>query len=383
MGRFGRSGRNGTTGSGIPCAISGAAARRRAGPRLPAVRVERSVRQPRGPWASINFVTAHDGFTLRDLVVLRGQAQRGERREEPGRHRRQPVGELRRRGRDRRSGDPAAAAAAGPEHAATLLLSPVPRCWSMGDEMWRTQRGNNNAYCQDNATSWVDWRGRRRGSADMLETAAAACCFLAARLRARRRRCGRASSSRAGRRAAATASATWSGSARRRPMTDADWFDGARRTLQMWIDGRDVRGTPRAAPMTDDSWLLVLHAGAEPVELTLPGPRLRRGLHAGAGHRGRRPVNRPTRAAVRRRRAHRAGPAARYCAATGLAVHGCASADRGSERWCRPQPTCRRTRRQAVAVTRPNSAGEASRACWAAPARCSRTGRTGQRHCAS
>ncbi len=56
----------------------------------------------RHPPSSINFITAHDGFTLRDLVVLRAQAQRGERREQPRRDRRQPVVQRRRRGGDLR-----------------------------------------------------------------------------------------------------------------------------------------------------------------------------------------------------------------------------------------------------------------------------------------
>ena len=56
----------------------------------------------RDPFASINFVTAHDGFTLRDLVSYDAEAQRGQPRGQPRRHRRQPLVELRRRGRDRR-----------------------------------------------------------------------------------------------------------------------------------------------------------------------------------------------------------------------------------------------------------------------------------------
>ena len=56
----------------------------------------------RRPFASINYITSHDGFTLRDLVTLRGAAQRGEPRGEPGRDDGQPLVELRRRGRDRR-----------------------------------------------------------------------------------------------------------------------------------------------------------------------------------------------------------------------------------------------------------------------------------------
>ena len=55
-------------------------------------------------------------------------------------------------------------------------------------------------------------------------------------------------------------------------MTDADWFDGSRATIAMWIDGTDVRGHgPSGQPLTDDSWLLVLHAGVADTEITLPG----------------------------------------------------------------------------------------------------------------
>ena len=82
-------------------------------------------------------------------------------------------------------------------------------------------------------------------------------------------------------------------------MTDDDWFDGGRRTLMMWIDGRDVRGhTTGGEPLTDVSWLLVLHAEAAPTTLTLPGNAVRQQLRPGAGHRHRRPASRPIRRAL-------------------------------------------------------------------------------------
>ena len=68
----------------------------------------------RSPYASVNFVTAHDGFTLRDLVSYDAEAQRGQRRGQPRRHRQQPLLELRRRGRDRRPGDRSRCAAGRP-----------------------------------------------------------------------------------------------------------------------------------------------------------------------------------------------------------------------------------------------------------------------------
>ena len=77
----------------------------------------------RRPFASINFVTAHDGFTLRDLVTYERKHNEANLRGQPRRHRQQPVGQLRRRGRDRRPGDQrrAAAAAAQPARDAAAL----------------------------------------------------------------------------------------------------------------------------------------------------------------------------------------------------------------------------------------------------------------------
>ena len=98
------SGRSGTGATATPSAASGAATR--ASPADLGYRLTGSSdlyeNGGRRPHASINFVTAHDGFTLHDLVSLRAQAQRGERREQPRRQRRQRRLQLRRRGRDRR-----------------------------------------------------------------------------------------------------------------------------------------------------------------------------------------------------------------------------------------------------------------------------------------
>jgi glycogen operon protein len=116
----------------------------------------------REPEQSINFVTCHDGFTLNDLVSY------NEKHNEAN-------GEENRDGaNDNRSWN---CGAEGPsdnpdiEHlrnrqvknffAVTLLSLGIPMI-SMGDEVRRTQRGNNNAYCQDNKTSWFDWTLLRR-----------------------------------------------------------------------------------------------------------------------------------------------------------------------------------------------------------------------------
>ena len=107
---------------------------------------------------SVNFVTCHDGFTLNDLVSYNAQAQRGQRRGQPRRRQRQPQLELRRRGTD--ATIPSIERLRNRQVknflTVTLLSLGMPMIL-MGDEVRRTQRGNNNAYCQDNEISWFDW----------------------------------------------------------------------------------------------------------------------------------------------------------------------------------------------------------------------------------
>jgi isoamylase len=118
----------------------------------------------REPQASINFVTAHDGFTLHDLVTY------GEKHNEANGERNQDGSDDNQswnHGVEGETDDPAIVALRDRQKLnmlATLFLSQgVPMLLS-GDEMGRTQRGNNNAYCQDNELSWCDWKldDRRR-----------------------------------------------------------------------------------------------------------------------------------------------------------------------------------------------------------------------------
>ena len=122
-------------------------------------RVERSLSNSgRHPYHSINFVTSHDGYTLNDLVSYEqkhNQANGEDNRDGDnnnysanngveGPTRRKPIVDLRRR--------------QVKNMMATLLLSQGTPMMVSGDEVLRTQRGNNNAYCQDNAISWFDWK---------------------------------------------------------------------------------------------------------------------------------------------------------------------------------------------------------------------------------
>jgi len=121
----------------------------------------------RRPWASINFITVHDGFTLQDLVSY------NDKRNEAN-------------GEDNRDGSDAdnswnygvEGPASDPDVVvlrdrqkrnllATLLLSLGVPMLLAGDEIGRTQRGNNNAYCQDNEISWFDWEHIRREDEDL------------------------------------------------------------------------------------------------------------------------------------------------------------------------------------------------------------------------
>ncbi|MBL8589082.1 MAG: glycogen debranching protein GlgX, partial [Methylobacteriaceae bacterium] len=109
------------------------------------------------PSRSVNFVTAHDGFTLADLVAFSAKrnAANGEDNRDGADH---EIGWS--NGVEGASDDPAILAARRRDARAllgTLLLSRGTPMLSMGDELGRTQGGNNNAYAQDNATSWIDW----------------------------------------------------------------------------------------------------------------------------------------------------------------------------------------------------------------------------------
>ena len=116
----------------------------------------------RGPLANINFVTAHDGFTLSDVTsyAQKHNWANGERNADG-------ISENHSRnwGAEGPTDDPAILALRNRHRRnliATLLLSQGVPMVLAGDEMGHSQNGNNNAYCQDNETSWIDWDLNRR-----------------------------------------------------------------------------------------------------------------------------------------------------------------------------------------------------------------------------
>jgi glycogen operon protein len=113
----------------------------------------------RRPWASVNFITAHDGFTLRDLVSYErkhNEANGEDNRDGTDDNRSQNFGV---EGETTSPVIRARRMAAARAQLGTLLLSTGTPMLLGGDELWRTQGGNNNAYCHDDDTTWVDWSG--------------------------------------------------------------------------------------------------------------------------------------------------------------------------------------------------------------------------------
>ncbi len=115
----------------------------------------------RRPHASINFVSAHDGFTLADLVSYNQKHNEANQEDNRDGHDNNLSWNC---GVEGPTDDPAVRALRARQQRnllATLLLSQGVPMLLAGDEIGRSQRGNNNAYCQDNEVSWIDWRARR------------------------------------------------------------------------------------------------------------------------------------------------------------------------------------------------------------------------------
>ena len=218
----------------------------------------------RRPWASVNFITAHDGFTLRDLVSYdekHNHANGEDNRDGTNDNRSWNCGT------EGETADPAVLALRDRQARnllATLLLSTGTPMLTAGDELWRTQGGNNNPYCLDDETSWVDWAPGER-AADMLAFARRVIAVRAASPALRQPEFFDGRPSTTGR-----PDLVWlapDGT----PMTGEDWFDEHRRTIGMWVDGSTSLSRDRDGELVpDDSWLVLLHAGDGPAAVTLP-----------------------------------------------------------------------------------------------------------------
>jgi glycogen operon protein len=126
-----------------------------------------------------------------------------------------------------------------------------------GDELGRTQDGNNNAYCQDNEISWVDWSAV---DADLLSFVRGLVAFRQSHPVFRRRRFL------TGIQASELGWFTPAGT----PMTQADWDDGSALALGVYLDGSDAPDTgPDGQPLLDDDFLVLVNAWWEPIDFTV------------------------------------------------------------------------------------------------------------------
>jgi isoamylase len=216
----------------------------------------------RHPGASVNFVTAHDGFTLRDLVSYneKHNEANGEGNKDGESHNRSWNC-----GAEGDTSDPAILALRASQQRnfiATLLLSQGVTMLLSGDEAGRTQHGNNNGYCQDNEISWTDWSTVDEG---LLEFTRRMIALRREHPVLRRRR--------------------WFQGRDIRGTVDLGWFkpDGTEMTGQDWDSGAAAVGVylngdaitdrdRRGQRVSDDSFLLLFNGHDEPAEWMLPGP---------------------------------------------------------------------------------------------------------------
>ena len=219
----------------------------------------------RRPFASINFITAHDGFTLRDLVTYNekhNQANLEDNRDGDNHNRSWN------HGAEGETDDPAINALRERQvrnFLATLLLSQGVPMLLAGDEIARTQRGNNNAYCQDNEISWVDWRLDDRAQRQLAWTK------RLIDLRTRHPVFRRADFLTGEERLGSGAPDVWWFRADGRKMTQRNWRDDNALTLGVFLNGSEIPTlTERGAPVIDDTFLLLFNAWEGAVDFTLP-----------------------------------------------------------------------------------------------------------------
>lgn len=217
----------------------------------------------RYPTASVNFVTAHDGFTLRDLVSYNDKHNdaNGEDNKDGESHNRswncgaegdtddEAVNSLRRR--------------QARNLMATLFLSQgVPMLLS-GDEIGRTQQGNNNAYCQDNEISWLDWERKDEQflafTRKMIALRRQHPIFCRTRwFKGERVRTGDVED------------IAWflpDGG----QMTEENWSHDFAKSLAVFLNGKGINAhTYEGRPINDDSFYLIFNAHHEPLDFRFP-----------------------------------------------------------------------------------------------------------------
>jgi len=221
----------------------------------------------RRPIASINFVVAHDGFTLRDLVSYNDKHNdaNGETNNDGESHNRSwncgVEGET----------DDAAINALRRQQQrnflTTLLLSEGVPMIAHGDEVGRTQRGNNNVYCQDNELAWIDWE-LAEDESHLLAFTSAVVSLRKEHDVFRRRRFFAGDAAHGGK--SDLGDIEWF-SSDGTEMDELDWRNGYARTLMVFLNGQAIREPDiHGQRIVDTDFLLLFNAHSAPVDFVLP-----------------------------------------------------------------------------------------------------------------
>jgi isoamylase len=218
----------------------------------------------RKAYASVNFITAHDGFTLHDLVSYEQKHNEANSEDNRDGH---DNNVSRNWGVEGPTDDPKVIELrerAKRNLLATLAFSQGVPMISHGDELGRTQQGNNNAYCQDNEITWVDW--------DLDEARTELLAFVRRLFAIRHANpvLRRRAFFHGGAHTAGIKDIAWY-----RPdgheLTDSDWHDPSGHSLAMFVNGEAADETDdRGRPIRGDSLLLLLHNGARQQHFTFP-----------------------------------------------------------------------------------------------------------------
>ncbi len=217
----------------------------------------------RRPYASVNFVTAHDGFTLKDLVSYNekhNEANGEENRDGEGHNRSWNCGA---EGPTNDDTINALRAKQQRNFLTTLLLSQGVPMISGGDEIGRSQKGNNNAYCQDNELSWFDWENLDEPLLNLTRN------LIALRRKHRifaRRRWFQ------GRPLHGTGvkDIAWF-TPQAKEMSEEDWKAGFAKSLGVFLNGDAIASTDMYGDrVTDDSFYFIFNAHHEPLQFTMP-----------------------------------------------------------------------------------------------------------------
>ncbi len=221
----------------------------------------------RKPIASINFVTAHDGFTLRDLVSYneKHNEANGEGGADGESHNRSWNG-----GVEGPTDDPEVQQLRLRQQRnllATLLLSQGVPMIAHGDELGRTQQGNNNVYCQDNELSWVDWE-LDDDQRELLDFTRRLVQLRTEHPVFRRRRFFAGTADHGGE--SEIGDIAWfepNGD----HMDDDSWRNGYAKSVAVFLNGSAIpEPDRRGTAIVDDSFLLVINAHSQPIDFALP-----------------------------------------------------------------------------------------------------------------